>query len=84
MRLTVTLSDAVAEQVRDLATRTGQSVSAVVAEALERHVTEARRRHAFEVIDTHIGAGHARPDAGDELGAMRDASDRDDRALGSA
>ena len=57
MRLTVTVPDVVAEQARQLAARTGQSVSAVVAEAVERHVAEARRRYAFDSIDALIGAG---------------------------
>ena len=61
MRLTVSVPDAVAEHARQLAARTGQSVSAVVAEAVERHVAEARRRHAFDTIDTLIGTGSGDP-----------------------
>lgn len=84
MRLTVTVPDVVAEHARALAARTGQSVSAVVAKAVEHHVAAERRRHAFDTIDALIGTGGVAPDAATELRAMRDASDRDGRALGLA
>ena len=61
MRLTVTVPDAVAEHARQLAASTGQSISAVVAEAVERHVAETRRRHAFDSIDALIGTGSGEP-----------------------
>ena len=82
MRLTVSVPDAVAEHARQLAARTGQSVSAVVAEAVERHVAEARRRHAFTTIDALIGSGGVAPDSDRVLHQMRGASDRPDDALG--
>ncbi len=84
MRLTVTVPDIVAEHARQLAARTGQSVSAVVAEAIERHVAETRRRHAFDTIDALVGSGGIGPDANAQIRAMRDASDRDDCTLGAA
>lgn len=72
MRLTVTLPDAVADHVRGLAARTGQSVSAVVARAVERHVAETRRRHAFDAVEALIGTGSGDPAAFDRaLGEMR-------------
>lgn len=61
MRHTITLPDAVADHVRGLAAHTGQSVSAVVAEAVERHVAEARRRHALGSIDALLGTGSGEP-----------------------
>jgi hypothetical protein len=78
MRLTVTVPDAVAEHARQLAARTGQSVSAVVATAVERHVAEARRRLAFDSIDALIGSGDGDAESFDQvLGTLRQASDRD-------
>ena len=72
MRLTVSVPDTVAEHARQLAARTGQSVSAVVAEAVTRHVAEARRRHAFDAIDALIGTGSGDPAAFDRvLGELR-------------
>lgn len=72
MRLTVTVPDVVAEHARQLAVRTGQSVSAVVSEAVERHVAETRRRHAFDTIDALIGTGTGDPTEFDEaLADMR-------------
>lgn len=72
MRLTVTVPDAVAEYARQLAARTGQSVSAVVSEAVERHVAETRRRHAFDTIEPLIGTGSGNPAEFDEaLAEMR-------------
>ena len=83
MRLTVTVPDAVAEHARALAARTGQSVSAVVAEAVERHVAEARRREAFETVDALVGSGGVAADAEAQIRQMRDASTRADAALGA-
>ena len=72
MRLTVSVPDAVAEHARQLAARTGQSVSAVVAEAVERHVADERRRHAFDTVDALIGTGSGDPAAFDRaLDEMR-------------
>lgn len=79
MRLTVTVPDAVAEHARQLAARTGQSVSALVAAAVERHVAEARRRLAFESMDALVATGDPSTTAhfDRELDALRQASDRD-------
>ncbi len=79
MRLTVTVPDTVAEHARQLAARTGQSVSAVVAAAVVRHVDAERRRLAFESIDALIATGDPNAAAGfdQELDALRRSSDRD-------
>ena len=57
MRLTVTVPDTVADHARDLAMQTGRSVSAIVADAVERYVAETRRRHAFDSVEAIIGTG---------------------------
>jgi predicted DNA-binding protein len=77
MRLTVTVPDPVADEAKRLAEVTGRSVSAVVAEAVERHVTAERRRLAAERIDALIGNVEVAADADDVLREMRRASDRE-------
>lgn len=75
MRLTVSVPDATAERARALAARTGQSVSAVVAAAVEQHVAAERRRLAADRVEALIGTAPVSADA--VLHEMRRASDRD-------
>ncbi len=82
MRLTVTVPDDVADQARQLAAETERSVSSIVATAIEGHVASERRRRAFDAVDALIGSTAIAPDVDAELGAMREAGDRSDAALG--
>lgn len=77
MRLTVSVPDLVAEQVRTLAAQTGQSVSSVVAAAVERHVAAERRRLAADRIQALIGTATVSDEADAVLREMRRTSDRD-------
>lgn len=77
MRLTVTVPDPVADEARRLAADAGLSVSAVVADALARHVAAERRRRAADRVGALVGTGGVAPDADDILRQMRRESDRD-------
>jgi predicted transcriptional regulator len=76
MKITVHMPDTLEDQIRELARTSNCSISALVVEAVERYLQEARRRQmAQAVLDMADGTG-VTPDALDALHAMRRENER--------
>lgn len=77
MRVTVSIPDPIGGEAEKAAREEGMSLSAVVAQAVERYLEERRRDKALQRIASLIGTARVAADAVQQLDRGRAASDRD-------
>ncbi len=71
MRVTVHVPDDIGKEAEEVAKQAGVSVSALYAKAVAEHVRAARRKRAFEAINSLIGKVEVAPDFDEQLREMR-------------